>query len=79
MPVHSHHGAKRLKPEWVREPAQELVASIMMYDRFGDDCAETCHASPKPMWYAAAVKREIGASSPTSHFACLRIVRKVME
>jgi len=36
MPVHAHHGAKRLEPEWVGEAAQQFVATVMMNDRFAD-------------------------------------------
>ncbi len=41
MPVHSHHSAKRLKPEWMSQPAQNLVSTIMMNDGLGDHCAKT--------------------------------------
>jgi len=30
MPIHSHHAAERLKPEWVRQPAQKFVAPVLV-------------------------------------------------
>jgi hypothetical protein len=68
MPVHSHHRTKRLKPEWVGEPAQYLISTIMMNDGFGDHCAETGHSSGKPARYLAAVEGEISASGATRHY-----------
>src|SRR3954452_1437864 len=37
MPVHPHHGAERLEPEWMSETPQQLVASVMMDDRLAHD------------------------------------------
>jgi hypothetical protein len=37
MPIHAHHGAERLKPEWVRQPAQKFVAPVFVNDSFRDD------------------------------------------
>jgi hypothetical protein len=31
VPVHAHHGAKRLEPERMRQPLQEFVAPIVMH------------------------------------------------
>ena len=35
MPVHAHHGAERLEPERMGEPAQQLVAAVVVDDRLG--------------------------------------------
>ena len=45
VPVHAHDGAERLKPERVREAAQQLVAAISVDDRLRDDGAEPAHAA----------------------------------
>ncbi len=49
------------------EPAQQLVAAIMVDDRFGDDRAEPCHALAEPGRHTAAVKWKIGTASPLRH------------
>jgi hypothetical protein len=46
MPIHSHDSAEGLKPEWVSKPAQKLVASVMMNNRFGDYGAQPRHSGP---------------------------------
>jgi hypothetical protein len=81
MPVHSHHNSERLKPEWVGEPAQKLVATIMMNDGLSDHCAETRHSTGKPAWYVAAVERKISASGATRHYGSFdsRKLLKVTE
>jgi hypothetical protein len=67
MPIHSHDGAERLKPEWVRKPAQELVAAVMMHDRLGDYRSKPRHSGSQPMRHAATMEREISASGATAH------------
>ena len=48
MPIHSHHGAERLEPEWMRQPAQKFVAAVVMHDGLRDDGAEPRHAVGQP-------------------------------
>jgi hypothetical protein len=43
MPVHAHHGAERLEPERMGEPAQQFVTTVMMNDRFTDNRAKAAH------------------------------------
>ena len=62
MPVHPHHRAERLEPERMREPAQELVAAVVMHDRLADHRAEPRHAVAEPFRHVAAVQRQVGAS-----------------
>ena len=55
MPIHTHHGAKRLKPERMRQALQEFIAALMMHDGLGDDCPERRHAvashgGTRPPW-----------------------------
>ena len=45
MPIHSHHGAERLKPEWVGQSAQKFVASVFMNDSFGDYGPKPSHSA----------------------------------
>ena len=67
MPVHPHHRAERLKPERMRQPAQQLVAAILEDDRLGDHRAEPRHALAQPLRHAAAVKRQVGAAGTAHH------------
>jgi hypothetical protein len=62
VPVHAHHGAEGLEPERVREPAQQLVAPVMVHDRLAHHGAEPRHARAEPGRHAAAMQREVGAS-----------------
>src|SRR5271169_4033643 len=34
MPIHSHHGAKRLEPEPMREPPQTFVSTLFVHRHF---------------------------------------------
>src|SRR3954451_18912660 len=67
MPVHPHHGAERLEPEWMSETPQQLVASVMMDDRLAHDRTEAGHAIRQPFRHLPAVQRQIGAARPLSH------------
>src|SRR5205807_7675831 len=49
MPVHSHYGAERLKPERVSEAAQQFVATVMMNNRFTDNRAKPGHPVGEPI------------------------------
>ena len=49
------------------EPAQELVAAVMVDDRLGDHRAEPRHALGQPGRHAAAVQRQIGAAGSSGH------------
>jgi hypothetical protein len=48
MPVHAHDGAKRLKPEGIGKPPQQLVPSVVMNDCLRHDRAETRHPVGQP-------------------------------
>ena len=43
VPVHAHDRAERLKPKRMGKATQELVATVVMDDRLGDDHAEPGH------------------------------------
>ncbi len=49
------------------EPAQELVAAVVMDDRLGDDRAQPRHALAEPGRHPAMVQRKIGAARASSH------------
>ncbi|HEX2727906.1 MAG TPA: hypothetical protein VHN20_18950 [Beijerinckiaceae bacterium] len=49
------------------EAAQQLVAAIVVHDGLGHHRAKARHAFAQPPRYAAAVQRQIGASSPSCH------------
>ena len=60
-----------MRPEWVGEAAQQLVAAIMMDNRFAHHRAEAGHAICQPTWHLPAMQRKIGASSSLCHlFSC---------
>ncbi len=44
------------------QPAQELVASVMMEDGLTQHGAEPRHAVGEPLWHVAAVQRQVSAS-----------------
>ena len=67
MPVHAHHRAKRLEPEGMGEPSQQLFASVFEHDRFDDYGAKAGHALPEPRWYAATMQRHVGTAGAFAH------------
>jgi hypothetical protein len=62
MPVHPHHRAEGLKPEWMREPAQELVSPVLVHDRLADHRPEPRHSVGEPLRDVPVVQRQVGAS-----------------
>ena len=36
MPIHSHHGTERLKPEWVAQAGQKSADAVIQNNVFGD-------------------------------------------
>jgi hypothetical protein len=46
---------------------QQLVATVVMDDRLGDDRAEPGHAIRQPRRHAPPMERQIGASCSTGH------------
>ena len=49
MPIHSHERAKRLKPERMRQAAEEFVAPVVVNDGFAEQRAEQRHPVGKPL------------------------------
>src|SRR6266581_3836632 len=76
MPVHSHHRAERLKPEWMRQPLQEFVAAVMMDDSLADNGAKQGHAFSQPRRNTPTVKRKIGAARSSCHDLSIRVLRR---
>jgi hypothetical protein len=74
VPVHAHDGAEGLKPEGVREAAQEFVASVMMHDGLADYGANLGHALPPPCRHKAAME---GKSALRRKFAPMRVQRAI--
>src|SRR5439155_26962628 len=68
MPVHSHHCAERLKPEWIDQPRKELGTSISDDDRLDDCRSHLRDPARQPMRDTPAVQRKTG-NSGTLHFA----------
>ena len=56
VPVHSHHSAKRLEPERVRETAQQFVTTVMMDNRFADHRPEPGHSIGEPLGNLSTVQ-----------------------
>src|ERR1700674_2517360 len=67
VPVHSHHRAERLEPEWVRQPLQEFVAAVLVNDRLRDDGAEPLHAHRQPRRNSSTVQRKDRAAGAFCH------------
>ena len=67
VPVHAHDGAERLEPERMGEPAEQLVAAIVMHDRLAHHGAEPGHALAQPSRHAPAMQRQIGTSGTSRH------------
>jgi hypothetical protein len=65
--IHPHYGSKRLELEGMGEPAQELVAAVVMNDGLARDRAKARHAVREPSRHMATVQRQIGAARPASH------------
>jgi hypothetical protein len=68
MPVHAHDGTERLKPEWMRQPAQQLVAAVVVNDGLADDRSESRHSRAQPGRDMAPVKCKISASRTARHY-----------
>jgi hypothetical protein len=66
MPVHPHHAAEGLKPEWVAQPGEKFIVAVMKKDAFRDPGSERRHPRRKPGRHAAAVERQI-RNSGTLH------------
>ena len=67
MPVHSHHGAERLKPERMGETAQQFVPAVMVDDGLADDRAKPCHPVRQPFRHVPVMQRQIGTSGSSDH------------
>jgi hypothetical protein len=67
MPVHPHDRRERLEPERMRQPLQELIATIMVDDSLCYDGAERGHARRKPGRHASAVQRKNCAAGSSCH------------
>jgi hypothetical protein len=67
VPVHAHDRAERLKPKGIRKAPKELVATIVMDDRLGDDRAEPGHAVRQPQRHSPSMERQIRASGSMGH------------
>lgn len=71
MPVHAHHRTEGLEPEGMRQPAQQLVAAIMVDDRLAQHRAEPRHAVAQPLRDPSAMQRQVGAAASLRHlFRC---------
>src|SRR5205814_10460696 len=68
MPIHSHHRAKRLKPEWIAQARENRRRTIITNNYFGDCGAEFGHPLGQPLRHASAVQRQI-SDSGTLHDA----------
>src|ERR1700741_3596809 len=67
MPVHAHDRAERLEPERVGKTAQQLIAAVMMDNRFADHRSEAGHPVGEPFGNLSSVQRQVGGSSPLGH------------
>src|SRR5205814_7216649 len=71
MPIHSHHRAQRLKPEWIAQAREKRRRTIITNNYFGDCGAEFGHPLGQPLRHASAVQRQIGNSGTLHDADCL--------
>ena len=62
MPVHTHHAAERLKPEWIAHTGQQFRCAVMVEDALRDSRTELRHPFSEPRGHTAAMQRQIGGS-----------------
>jgi hypothetical protein len=74
MPVHPHYRAERLKPERMRETAKQLVAAVVVDNRFADHGAKPGHAVSEPSWDTPAMQGQISGSRVTGHLQIPAVV-----
>ena len=67
MPVHPHDGAEGLKPKRICQPAQQLVAAVMVHHGLGHHRAQPGHAVRQPFRHLAAVQRQISTARSSRH------------
>src|SRR6476619_5716588 len=67
VPVHAHDCAERLEPEWMGQPLQEFVASVVVDNGLCDDGTEGRHARLKPGRYSPSMKRKNCTSGSFCH------------
>ena len=67
VPVEPEHAAERLKPEWIREPAQHLARAVLAREIDHDLAREAHHAAEQPRRRLAAVQRERCVSGVAGH------------
>src|SRR5262249_3768726 len=75
MPIHSHHGAKRLEPEGMRQPSQEFIAAIVVDDCLADHGAERGHPRRKPWRHMSAMQRKLSTAGALAHG--VRMIRRL--
>jgi hypothetical protein len=51
----------------VREAAQQLLAPMVMDDRFADHSAEASHSVGEPSWDLTAMQRQVRTARSLSH------------
>src|ERR1700722_438869 len=67
MPIHAHYCAKGLEPKRMSETAQNLIASVVMHDRFYDHASQRGHAGGQTMGYLTRVHRQTVAACSSCH------------
>jgi|SRR5687768_14577174 len=66
MPIHPHHRAECLEPEWVTQPRKKPAYTVFQDNVLGNTRAKLCHPIRKPRRDASSVERQIGGTG-TSH------------
>ena len=79
MPVHPHDGAEGLKPERIGQPAQKLVAAVVVHDGLGHHRAQPGHAVRQPFRHLSAVQRQISTARPSRHQSHIPRKRRVPD
>src|SRR5438105_3264154 len=76
MPVESEYAPERLKPEWVREPAQHFSRAELTGHVNNDLARQAHHPREEPRWSLAAVQRQRRIAGVTGHASILLCSRR---
>ncbi len=75
MPIHPHHAAERLKPEWIAQASQQLPYSALKNDGFRNGRAQFGHPVGKPSRNVSTMQWRVGSAGALhtlyNHFTAL--------
>src|SRR6266567_76162 len=69
MPIHSHHRAQRLKPEWIAQTREKRRGAVIVNNRFRDRSPEPGHSLRQPKRHMPTMQRQISNSRTLHDFS----------